>query len=274
MRILDSHAHIFPERIAPAAVRATEEFYSNIRTKETEPPPASERGSGTVDDLLARCARAGVTGAVVFSAATLPRQVESINDFIAASCREHPELIGAGTMHAGYPDMDRETERMKALGLRGAKIHPDIQGFDLDDERLLPFYDRLRAEGMFVIAHTGDYRYDRSAPRRLARVARLFPELRLVGAHFGGWSQWEEARECLAGLPNVYVDTSSTLNYGNREAAIKGFAAFDPTHIFFGSDYPMGDPGAELERLRSLGLGEETLRGVLGENLARFLGEA
>ena len=274
MRILDSHTHIFPDRIAPAAVRATEEFYSDIRTEEAVPPPASERGSGTVADLLARCARAGVTGAVVFSAATLPRQVESINDFIAASCREHPELIGVGTMHAGYPDMDKETERMKALGLRGVKIHPDIQGFDLDDERLLPFYDRLRGEGMFVIAHTGDRRYDRSAPRRLARVARLFPELRLVGAHFGGWSQWEEARECLAGLPNVYVDTSSTLNYGNREAAVKGFAAFDPTHVFFGSDYPMGDPGAELERLRALGLGEELLRGVLGENLARFLGEA
>ena len=272
MKIIDSHVHLFPEKIAAAAVKATGEFYAGARADYVSVPDHIEPLPGTAEDLLERNARAGVARSVVFSTATRPHQVESVNTFIAALCAEHPEFIGVGTMHVDYPDFDRELLRIRELGLRGVKLHPDIQRFDLDDERLLPMYDRMRAEGLFLIAHTGDYRYGYSSPRRMARLAKLFPEMRFIGAHFGGWSQWEEARETLC-LPNVYVDTSSTIGYGGAAAARLAFAAFDPAHIFFGSDYPMCDPGEELERLRSLGLPEDILENVLGKNLERFLAD-
>lgn len=128
----------------------------------------------------------------------------------------------------------------------------------------------MRAEGLFLIAHVGDYRYNYSTPWRMARLAGLFPDMKFVGAHFGGWSQWAEARECL-NLPNVYMDTSSTLGFDGWDAARKAFETFDPSHIFFGTDYPMWTPKVELERFLSLGIDEKLLPDVLSKNFENFL---
>ena len=61
--------------------------------------------------------------------------------------------------------------------------------------------------------------------------------------------------------------------YASRSlsAAVKGFETFDPTHIFFGSDYPMWEPGIELERVLALGLDDRLLELVLSENFKNFL---
>ena len=272
MHIIDTHAHIFSDRIASAAVKATNVFYDGCCNEEIPVPVHLGHLPGTADDLLDRCRRSGVDRAVVFCTATHAHQVRPVNDFIAETCRAHPELIGVGTMHPDYTDFEGEVARMKELGLRGVKLHPDIQRFDLDDPRLMPLYELMSAEGLFLIAHTGDYRFTYSAPTRMEHVAKRFPKLRCIAAHFGGWSEWALARTCLD-LPNVYMDTSSTLGFGAREAAKKAFQTFDPTHIFFGTDYPLWDPGEELQRFFSLDLGDRLNEMVLGENFEAFLSE-
>ena len=265
MKIIDAHVHIFPEKIASSAVIATNQFYSGALSDQVHAPKEFTIYKGTAEDLIERSKKAGIARSVVFSTATAPRQVESINSFIARNCQAHPEFIGVGTMHIDYPDFAGEVQRLKSLGLAGIKLHPDIQRFALDDPRLFPLYEIMRDEHLFLIAHTGDYRFDFSTPDRMAHIAKLFPEMRFVAAHFGGWS-----RECLV-LPNVYVDTSSTLGFADSDAAIKGFETFDPTHIFFGSDYPMWEPGIELERLLALKLDDALLSRVLWENFENFL---
>lgn len=272
MRIIDAHVHIFQPRIAPAAVMATNAFYDGSCNAEIPEPVQLGHLPGTVEDLLPRMERDGVERAVVFSTATAAHQVEIINSFIRDVCRENPQLIGVGTMHPDYPDFEGEIRRMKDSGLVGIKLHPDIQRFKLDDERLMPLYEIMSAEHLFLIAHTGDYRYDYSTPSRMARVAKTFPKLRCIAPHCGGWSEWADARACLD-LPNVYIDTSSTLPFNAYDAAHKAFEVFDPTHIFFGTDYPMWEPGEELERFFSLGLGERFNEMILGENFEAFLKE-
>ena len=272
MSIIDTHVHVFPEKIASAAVAATLKFYADAVTDEMHAPTEFPSCAGTLDDYLQRAAGAGIGRAMIFSTATTPRQVESINTFIASCCKANPALIGVGTMHPDYPYLSAEVARMKALGLKGVKLHPEIQGFRLDDDRILPLCGLLEDSGMFLIAHTGDYRYGLSSPDRMARLANLFPGMRFIAAHFGCWSQWGMARELLR-LPNLYMDTSSTLGFACRQAAEAAFEVFDPTHIFFGSDYPMWDPAQELERFRSLGLSEELSAMVLGDNFEKFLAE-
>lgn len=270
MQIIDTHVHIFLPRIAEAAVQATNDFYEGSQNAEIPVPISLGHLPGTVDDLTARMLKNGIARSVVFSTATSAHQVELVNDFIGGVCETRPELIGVGTMHPDFPNFERELRRMKLLGLVGVKLHPDIQRFRLDDERLMPLYELMSAEGLFLIAHTGDYRFDYSSPRRMARIARAFPGLRCIAAHFGGWSEWSDARECLR-LPNVYMDTSSTLGFGAREAARKAFEVFDQTHIFFGTDYPLWDQGEELERFFSLDLGDRLNEMVLGKNFIDFL---
>ena len=270
MKIIDAHAHIFPPKIAAAAAAATERFYAGATPPQAQACDVFELGDGTADGLLRSGARAGIAQYLVFSTATAARQVESVNSFIANACSEHPEFIGAGTMHVEYQNYEAEVRRIKGLGLRGVKLHPDIQKFALDDERILPLYEILQAEGLFLISHTGDYRFDYSSPRRMAHVARMFPALRCIAPHFGGWSEWEEARSCLV-LPNVFIDTSSTFAFGCPEVAQMALNTFDQTHIFFGSDYPMWDPSDEWGRLLSLGLSDSLLENIAGKNLEAFL---
>ena len=270
MHIIDAHVHIFQPRIALAAVKATNSFYEGSCNAEIPEPVALGHLPGTAEDLLPRMKRDGIDRAVIFSTATAPHQVEIINRFIRDTCQENPQLIGVGTMHPDYPDFEGEVRRMKEAGLAGIKLHPDIQRFRVDDERLMPLYEIMSAENLFLIAHTGDYRYDYSTPSRMAHVAKTFPKLRCVAPHCGGWSEWADARACL-NLPNVYIDTSSTLPFNAYDAARRAIESFDPTHIFFGTDYPMWEPGEELERFFSLKLGDRMNEMILSGNFEAFL---
>jgi predicted TIM-barrel fold metal-dependent hydrolase len=227
--------------------------------------------NGRTAELLESGRKAGVVKYVIFSTATTPHQVEAINDYIISECALHPEFIGTGTMHTEYADFEKEIDRIYRAGVRGIKVHPDFQQFNFDDERLMPVYALLEKNNMFVITHSGDYRYDFSHPARVARVAELFPRLRIVAAHFGGWMTWELGRRYLV-KPNVYVDTSSTIGFGGVQPVYEGLKAFDPTHIFFGCDFPMWDHQEEVGRLLSLGLNDKLLEDIFYNNFAAFYG--
>lgn len=260
MKIIDSHAHIFPEKIAQKAGESISDFYNGTEMHHV----------GTADALLESGKKIGVEKYVVFSSATKAEQVESINNFIDKTCRQHPEFIGLGTMHRDYPAYTAELERIAGLGMPGVKLHPDFQKFCIDDEKMFPIYDVLSELGLFVLTHSGDYRYDFSHPTRIARVAKAFPKLRIIAAHFGGWQQWDAAIEHL-NLPNVYYDTSSTIPFIGNKPAIRALNKLDRSHFFFGTDFPMWDHQAELERIFELQLPEQLLEDILYNNFVRFL---
>ena len=111
--IIDAHAHIFPDNIAEKAVEGIGDFY-DMKT----------RMKGMVSDLLSAGERAGINKHIVHSVATLPEQVEKINDFIAKCVRENPDrLIGFATLHPEHTDVEGEIERAVSIGLKGVKIH-------------------------------------------------------------------------------------------------------------------------------------------------------
>lgn len=261
MKIIDTHAHIFPEKIAQKAVESISAFYGGTPM----------RHAGTAEALLASGEAVGVEKYLVSSTATKPEQVEAINNFILEACAAHSQFIGLGTMHPGYAHFEEELARIRAQGIKGIKLHPDFQRFNLDDARMEPVFDALVQNGMFLLTHSGDHRYDFSHPGRIARVAERFPRLPIIAAHFGGWQQWEEARACLQ-LPNVYVDTSSTIPFAGGDAARKGLKAFGSDHVFFGTDFPMFDHKESLETLLELGLPERELENILYNNFTALYG--
>lgn len=261
MRIIDTHAHIFPPKIEQKATAAIGDFY--------DMPHMSHAGS--TEELLASGRKAGVEKYLIFATATTKSQVESINNFIISMNRAYKEFIGIGTIHVEYDLFEDEINRIEREGIKGIKFHPDFQRFDFDDERLLPVFELLEKKNMFVITHSGDYRYQYSHPEKVARIARLFPNLRIIAAHFGGWMMWEIARKMLV-LPNIYVDTSSTIGFGGVQPALEGLKTFDPKHIFFGCDFPMWDHETEIKRLLDLGLSQTFLEDILYNNFAEFYG--
>ena len=77
MKIIDAHVHIFPDKIAEAAVQATGRFYADAHNEELLAPEDLTNCLGTVSDLLAENKEAGISRSVVFSTATAAHQVES-----------------------------------------------------------------------------------------------------------------------------------------------------------------------------------------------------
>ena len=115
----------------------------------------------------------------------------------------------------------------------------------------------------------GDNRYDYSAPIRLARVLDRVPDLRCIGAHFGGYRRWREAERVLRGA-DLYFDTSSSLPYLGKEEALEIIHVYGVDRMFFGTDFPMWDPKEELDRFLALDLPVEEAEKILYGNFAAF----
>ena len=114
-------------------------------------------------------------------------------------------------------------------------------------------------------------RYNYSNPKQLRAFLDKFPNITVIGAHFAGWSMWEEATEKLAGTPNLYVDLSSSLYALSSETAKELIHAYGVDKVLWGSDYPMWESVSEMEYFNKIDLTDEERKMILYENAARLL---
>jgi predicted TIM-barrel fold metal-dependent hydrolase len=277
MPVIDAHAHIYPSKIAAKAVRAVSDFYTMAESE------TGMRGDGTPEGLLQVTKGSPITHFIVHSVATTARSVTSINDFLAQQQRLHPEFIAFGTMHQDFPNKEAEVERALAMGLHGFKLHPDTQRVNMDDPRLMEFYEII-AGRVPVVIHCGDYRFGYSTPERLKHVLRSFPNLVVDAAHFAGWSIFDRAFDSLheddardlARSERLFVDSSSTVAWTGSRHLAELVNLWGVDHVMFGSDFPMWDPVEELQN-EILGQPEGTftsdeLDKLLYKNAMRFCG--
>lgn len=257
---IDAHCHIYPEKIVDKAVAGTDNFYG-----------VTSHCKGTVADLIVRGGEAGIDRFIVQSVATTPKQVSSINRFIAGEVANNPEkLVGLGTLHPDSADIKGDVEELLELGLKGIKLHPDIQAFKIDDYRCLKIYELCEQKGLPVLMHTGDNRYDYSNPNRLLPVLKTYTGLKVIGAHLGGYSIWQEACEAYKGIENFYVDCSSSMPWLRPETTREIIRAYGADKVLFGTDYPMWSPEDEIKSFLSLGLDESEKMSILNMNVKKL----
>lgn len=259
MTVVDAHVHVYPEKIALRAAESVGDFYQYPMFKE-----------GSVPAMLAAVESSPITHHIIYSVATKPSNVESINDFIAAECKKHPNFVGFMAMHQDYPNPEDEIERAIGLGLRGMKLHPDTQKVNMDDDRLMRIYELIEGR-MPLVMHCGDYRTDFSHPRRMKRILHEFPNLVVDAAHFGGWSVFDLAVEYLEN-ENCFLDMSSSQKFLGRRRTRELCEIYGADRILFGSDFPMWDPSEELEMFESLDFPKADFEKMTWHNAERFVG--
>ena len=258
-RIIDAHCHIYPDKIAVKASESTGAFYSIPMCLD-----------GKLSTLLEHGEKAGIEHFLVQSVATTPKQVSSINNFIADSVAQSGgKFTGLGTLHPDSQDIESDVNEIISLGLRGVKLHPDIQKFKIDDYRMLKIYELCEGR-LPILMHTGDSRYDYSNPNRMMPILDIYKDLTVIGAHFGGWSVWEEATEKLSKYKNFYVDCSSSLYAITPEKAKELIMAYGTKRVLFGTDYPMWEPETEVEKFMQIKLTEKQRKDILYNNTAKL----
>ena len=279
--IIDIHTHTFPDKIAAATLDKLKHLSHTI--------PFTD---GTAAGLAASMARAGVDRSVVMPVATSPRQVPHVND---ASARMNElgaqtGVLSFGCMHPDFDGWKEELARVRDLGLKGIKLHPQYQDTDFDDPRYLRILDRCGELGLVVLTHAGlDIGMpgkDNCAPEMVARALAQVGPVKLVLAHMGGWRQWDRVEALLPGT-GVYLDTSFSLgeitplddgHYRPGDLPLLDEAAFlrmvrrfGPDRILFGTDSPWDDQETALARLRALPLEKSELDAILGGNARKLL---
>ena len=260
MKFIDFHAHIYPDHIAEKATRATCNFYG-LDTDQV----------GTVTDMLARGKRAGVSRFVIHPVATHPTGVRHINEYTVGVVAAHDEIEGFGTIHPDMENVREELAFIRASGLKGLKLHPDMQTCQSDDERLFPVYEACCEFGLPVLIHCGDKVRDYSHPRHLRRAIDRFPELTVIAAHLGGWSHWDEAFEYL-GPTNCYLDISSCTMFLPPDEVATYIRAFGAHRALFGTDFPVWNPTTEVNTFLALDLSDDEKEMVAYKNAERLLG--
>lgn len=275
--IVDAHTHIFPPEVAAERGRfvASDRWFGHLYAS-----PRARIATG--ESLLAAMDRAGVAFAVAASFGWRDASTGfACTDYMLAERARsggrilplayvQPSLGAAGVRRLG---------RDLASGCAGiGELMPAGQGFDLDDHALLAPYLDVAAEAQVpVMVHVSEpvgHTYPGKADVAVAsmwRLAKTFPRVRFIAAHWGGGLPFYELMpEVRADLANVWYDTAATsFLYDVRIfRTVVDLAGAD--RVLFASDYPLLRYRRLMPTIEQAGLSPDELARVMGGNAVKL----
>jgi aminocarboxymuconate-semialdehyde decarboxylase len=328
--VIDVHAHLYP-RPFMEAVAAHGPRYGVSLTGDQPPFLCFEgirfwRYTAAFHDVDARLREmdaAGVDRQVLSAGPPMVywadpdlalRLCRTFNDEIAAVVRRHPDrFVGLAVLplqHAAHAlrELDRA---VNDLGLAGVGIGTNVQGMQLDDDRLGAVFQAADERALPVFVHPinpaghpdiHDYRLDLAVAfpfETTIAAARLVysgllercPRLRICLAHLGGALPFLRERIAIgfrvgkehfgaafkatgspeASIERFYFDTISYY----EPALLAGLACVGADRLVIGSDAPfaVGDLARSVREIRAFPfLPERDRRKILGDNALAFLG--
>ncbi len=259
--IIDFHTHAFPEKIAKPTIEKLS-YTAGGLIPQTD---------GTINGLKAVMERDGVDKSVVLAIATNEKQQKAVNDFIKS--QESDNIIPFGSVYPWAEDALDELERIKAMGMKGIKFHPEYQNFYVDDEKMKPLYKKASQLGFIILFHAGeDIGFPapyHATPERL-RTAAKWIDSPMVCAHWGGANMGEEVMKHLCDIP-VYFDTAFGYASMPKPRAQRILDKKGVDWFLFGSDCPWHAPNWDIGMLETLGLSPEEKEKIYHLNAEKLL---
>lgn len=176
------------------------------------------------------------------------------NDFIAAETRRYPNLLFGASINPYRRDALQRLEKAAADGAVLVKWLPSIQQIAPADERLIPFYLRMKELGLPLLTHTGKESSFTWTRDELADPERLRLPLRLgvtvIAAHAasngrnGGERNFDRFIRLCWEFPNLYGDISA-LTQLNRIGHLRRLLRHRELHgrLLYGTDMPLLNTG-------------------------------
>ncbi|MCC6954898.1 MAG: amidohydrolase family protein [Deltaproteobacteria bacterium] len=277
--VIDCHFHIIGNGSSGSGcwVRVTRPYHkllARIMLRFFNLPPSAL--AGNLDELylnrLVQMVRESSVSRVVGLAHELPRDRQGNpidgfgsfyvpNDYVLSCARRHPEILAGVSIHPARPDALEELERCIQGGAAVLKLLPNCQNIDCSEPRFRPFWERLAAAGIPLLAHTGGelsvpvYNPEYADPRTL----RLPLEcgVNVIAAHAGSRSLFFDPDyvDALIQLahdhPNIYVDNSALCTPTRAACIRRTLESPLRERVVFGSDLPI-PPSCHAPLLRGL----------------------
>ena len=262
---IDFHTHIFPDKIAADVIDKLSRF-AGI--------PAFT--NGTLDGLKRSTDAAQIDLSVILPVATNTHQVEKINSSAAELNEKFSDagIFSFGCIHPESANFRAELSRVKNHGLKGIKIHPDYQRVMIDDVRFMNIIEYADALDLIILTHAGvDIGLPELVhcpPDKLRKVLDTLKPKKFIAAHYGGWKQWQEVYEYLAG-ENVYLDTAFTFDFIEQDMFLKILKKHDENKILFATDSPWSYATKDIEKIQNMPIDEAIKKKIFSENANRLL---
>lgn len=159
-----------------------------------------------------------------------------------------------------------ELENLLEKGFKGIKIHPSAQRSRIDNPDFFWIYETIEKKGLPILFHTSTASQNYSHPMFLLNLAKQFPNLKIIMAHFlaSNFYLLKEFVNC----KNVYIDLS--INSGARKRN-QVFRKYGLKNLLFASDTPFDSMGVSLLKIREANLNQEELDLVFYKNALKVL---
>lgn len=262
--VIDFHTHIFPEEIAARTIAELEQ-----RAK------VKAGADGTRSGLLEAMEHTGVDLSVVMPVVTRPAQFDRVNNFAAGINADYSDrLLSFGGIHPDCENYKEKLNKIKEMGIVGIKLHPDYQGVMIDDVRYMNIIEYADELGLIILTHAGmDIGLPEPVhcpPDRMRKVLDILKPKKMVLGHYGGWNQWEEVYEYLAG-EDVYLDTAFVFGYIEQDLFLRILKKHGAEKILFATDSPWSDAAQYIQTVKDLPLTTEQIDYILSNNARRLL---
>lgn len=268
--LIDFHTHAFPEKIAERAITSLENNLLEFTGDETR---SRANYGGTLNGLRESMKKYGVDISVVLPIATTVTQSQSINSF-AAEINGKDGIISFGSVHPMQENAEEELIKIKELGLKGIKLHPEYQGFYINSPESLRILKKAEELGLYVVLHTGrDLGMPEPVhcpPQLLRNALNYVSGKNIIAAHMGGYLLWEDVLKYLVGT-DIIFDTSFCLGEMPKDISREIISKHGAEKIVFGSDSPWATPGMISEALNSLDLTKEEYDRITYKNACEIL---
>ena len=203
-------------------------------------------------------------------------------DDVASVVARYPDRLFA---YPGIDPVDRRRavaaiDKALAQGAKGVVLEPGLSSspMHLDDPRMYPIYAHCEDRNLPVLFMAGgnagpDITY--TSPEHIDRVARDFPELRIISGH-GNWPWTAQVIHICYRRPNIWLSPDMYIFGGMPGAldyinAANGFLA---DRFLFGTAYPLLPFKDALDAFLRFPLKESVIDRVLYQNAAELLGVA
>ncbi|MCF0132532.1 MAG: amidohydrolase family protein [Blautia sp.] len=266
--VIDSHAHIFPEKIAGKALGKL----SSI----VHIDPCTD---GTAPDLIRSMRKGGVDISIILPVVTDVHQFDSILRFSTYinEMYSHPDqphrLISTGGIHPDDPDYKERLALLRREGFHALKVHPNYQGVHFNDIRFKRLLYAAAEQDMTIITHAG---FDALTPKEefctpdmILEILREVAPEKLIAAHMGSNRNYAEAEEKLCGR-NVYFDTAYVLTELSPEQFTRMVRKHGADKVLFATDTPWSSQEYGVDFIRNCPLTDAEKMRILSENAQKL----